>query len=77
MPSFIYANQTESEVQKKERIFVEDAAPTDAELNGEWKLTEDPVFLRIKVNYADRAGKQPALLYTTQKIHTIVFQKTG
>ena len=34
-----------------------------------------PVFLRFKINYVRTgAGKQPALLSTTQKIHTIVLQ---
>ncbi len=43
MPSFLFPmNQTESELQKKERIFVEDSAPTDAELHGEWKLADEP-----------------------------------
>jgi hypothetical protein len=42
--SFIYDEPADSRIEKKERIVVEDAAPTDAELHGEWKLADDPVF---------------------------------
>ena len=42
--NFSYSEPNRDEVQKKERIFVEDSAPSDADLNGEWKLTENPVF---------------------------------
>ena len=44
LANFLYSEPNKDEVQKKERIFVEDSAPSDADLNGEWKLTEHPVF---------------------------------
>ena len=44
LANFSYSEPNKDEVQKKERIFVEDSAPSDADLNGEWKLTENPVF---------------------------------
>ncbi|MBT3666760.1 MAG: DUF1553 domain-containing protein [Opitutae bacterium] len=44
LANFSYSEPNRDEVQKKERIFVEDSAPSDADLNGEWKLTENPVF---------------------------------
>jgi hypothetical protein len=44
LANFLYSEPNKDEVQKKQRIFVEDSAPSDADLNGEWKLTETPVF---------------------------------
>ena len=69
--SFNYDEPSDSEIKTKERIFVEDVAPTDAELHGEWKLADDPVFSGSKSFVRTGVGNNQHFFYNSKNPHQV------
>ena len=66
-----YDEPSDSGFEKKERIFVEDVAPTDAELHGEWKVAENPVFSGSKSFVRSGAGNNQHFFYKSKNPHQV------
>ena len=66
-----YDEPSDSGVEKKERIFVEDAAPKDAVLHGEWKLAENPVFSGSKSFVRTGVGNNQHFFYNSKNPHQV------
>ena len=69
--SFIYDEPSDSGIENKERILVEDAAPTDAELHGEWKLADAPVFSGSKSFVRTGVGNNQHFFYKSKNPHQV------
>ena len=69
--SFNYDEPSDSEIKTKERIFIEDVAPTDAELHGEWKLADDPVFSGSKSFVRTGVGNNQHFFYNSKNPHQV------
>ena len=69
--SFNYDEPSDSEIKTKERIFIEDVAPTDAELHGEWKLADDPVFSGLKSFVRTGVGNNQHFFYKSKNPYPV------
>ncbi len=66
-----YDEPTGNQIEKFERIFVEDTAPTDAELHGEWKLADDPVFSGLKSFVRTGVGNNQHFFYKSKNPYPV------
>ena len=69
--SFNYDEPSDSGIENKERIFVDDAAPKDAKLQGEWKLAENPVFSGSKSFVRTGVGNNQHFFYNSKNPHVV------
>ena len=70
--SYNYEEPAVDQIEKFERIFIEDAAPTDAELHGEWKLSDDPVFSGSKSFVRTGVGNNQHFFLNSKNPHEII-----
>ena len=66
-----YDEPSDSEIKTKERIFIEDTAPKNAELHGEWKLADDPVFSGAKSFVRTGVGNNQHFFYNSKNPHEV------
>ena len=71
LASFNYNEPSDSEIETNERIFVEDVAPTDAELHGKWKLTDNPVFSGSKSFARTGVGNNQHFFYKSKDSYPV------
>ena len=66
-----YDEPTGNQIEKFERIFVEDTAPSDAELHGEWKPTDEQVFSGSKSFVRTGVGNNQHFFYKSKNPHQV------
>ena len=66
-----YHEPSDSEIKTKERIFIEDTAPKNAELHGEWKLADDPVFSGAKSFVRTGVGNNQHFFYNSKNPYEV------
>ena len=66
-----YDEPTGNQIEKFERIFVEDTAPTDAELHGEWKPTDQQVFSGLKSFVRTGVGNNQHFFYKSKNPYQV------
>ena len=66
-----YDEPTGNQIEKFERIFVEDTAPTDAELHGEWKPTDQQVFSGLKSFVRTGVGNNQHFFYKSKNPYPV------
>ena len=69
--NFKYDEPTGNQIEKFERIFVEDTAPTDAELHGEWKPTDQQVFSGLKSFVRTGVGNNQHFFYKSKNPYPV------
>lgn len=71
LADFSYSEPSSDQVQRKERIFVEDSPPTDADLSGEWKLADHPVFSGSKSIVRSGKGNNQHYFINSKNPHEV------
>ena len=66
-----YDEPTGNQIEKFERIFVEDTAPSDAELHGEWKPTDQQVFSGLKSFVRTGVGNNQHFFYKSKNPYPV------
>ena len=66
-----YDEPTGNQIEKFERIFVEDTAPSDAELHGEWKPTDQQVFSGLKSFVRTGVGNNQHFFYKSNNPYPV------
>ena len=69
--NFEYDEPTGNQIEKFERIFVEDTAPTDAELHGEWNPTDKQVFSGLKSFVRTGVGNNQHFFYKSKNPYQV------
>ena len=70
--SYNYEEPAGDQIEKFERIFIEDAAPNDAQLHGEWKLLDYPVFSGSKSFVRTGVGNNQHFFLNSKNPHEII-----
>ena len=73
--SYNYEEPAGDQIEKFERIFVEDAAPNDAQLHGEWKLADDPVFSGSKSFVRTGVGNNQHFFLNSKNPHEVITEE--
>ena len=72
LTGFSYAEPKNKEPQVSERIWVEDSAPTDAQLTGKWELASHPVFSGSKSIVRTGTGNNQHYFIQSKSPHTVL-----
>ena len=72
LKGFTYDEPEANQTVVNQRIFVEDSAPLNAEINGEWKLVESPVFSGIKSVVRTGSGNNQHFFVNSKNPYTII-----
>ena len=72
LKGFTYDEPEANQTVVNQRILVEDSAPLNAEINGEWKLVESPVFSGIKSVVRTGSGNNQHFFVNSKNPYTII-----
>jgi len=72
LTGFSYAEPKDTDAQLRERIWVDDSAPADAQLSGKWELASHPVFSGTKSIVRTGKGNNQHYFIQSKSPHAVV-----